>query len=189
VKILRNLIVSPATAVSFLILPYYFVTIYTDRFINRPGATFFDVQSTIFTSFFLEQKWVSFFNRFMDFALWGILVAVVLIGGYLISAAKVAVQNHYAEENFVHFKVSKESWHGHFLVVAFVKFMLIIGMLYTIFAFVGLTVPLLATSLGTIIQKFSLDGVFTIAYTVALIIALQYIFVVCLKLFRSIHTD
>jgi hypothetical protein len=193
-KSLRNFIVSPATAISFLILPfvvglYYYITIYTDRFINRPGATFFDVQSTILTSFFLEQKWIGFFNRFMDFALWGMLAAVVIIGGYLFSGAKVAVQNHYTEESFVHFKVPKNSWHGHFIVVAVVKFVLITGMIYCLIAFVGQAMPLLAINIGNSIQNFTTSDLIRVVYIFGLIVLLQYIFVVCFKLFRSIHTD
>ena len=140
-NILKYILPSPAVAVSLFILPfvlsvYFLATQYSDRFVSEQDISYLDVQSSWLSRLFLDQSWLSWFNRFMDFALWGLLAIVILFAIWFFGSAKVAVKNHYAQEDFRNFKASKNSWHGQFFVVALLKFLLIIVILYSFLSIV-----------------------------------------------------
>ncbi|MDQ5913035.1 MAG: hypothetical protein QG659_457, partial [Patescibacteria group bacterium] len=114
-KNILKLFPSPATTLSLFILPvlfsiYYVVTKFSDRFIAEQEITYFDVQNSWTGQFFVTQTWLEWFNRFMDFALWGMLAAIILIFAWFVSSARTALSNHEAVEEFKNFREEKSSW-------------------------------------------------------------------------------
>jgi hypothetical protein len=193
-KNLLKLFPSPAQTIAFFALPilftiYFVITRFSDQFITKQNLTYFDVQNSLIGQFFVTQAWLAWFNRFMDFALWGMLAGVVLIVAWLISSAKIAIENHEAEESFRNFTVSKETWHGHFLAVVVVKILLVIVMLFCIFSLIGQAIPLLAANIATMLQAVTRSGILATAYSVLLIIFLQFLFVTSIKVFNLTRTD
>ena len=193
-SILKYLLPSPAVAVSLLVLPsalslYFLVTQYSDRFVAEQDVSYLDVQSSWLSRLFLDQSWLSWFNRFMDFALWGLLAIAVLVAIWFFGSAKVAVKNHYAQEDFKNFRASKNSWHGKFFVVAFLKFLLIIVQIYSVLSIVARLTPRLSVDISFLLQGFSRQGLITVLVTCAYMILLQLSIVVSFKLFKLLRSE
>ncbi|MDQ5912664.1 MAG: hypothetical protein QG659_86 [Patescibacteria group bacterium] len=193
-KNILKLFPSPAVTLSFFILPvvfsiYYVVTRFSDRFIAEQEITYFDVQNSLVGTFFVTQGWLDWFNRFMDFALWGMLAGMVLIAAWLISSARTAFKNHETETKFRNFTVSKESWHGQFIAVAAVKILLIVVMLFCFFSLLGQAIPLLAANIATLLQSITTSGVLATLYSVLIIVFLQFLFATSIRVFKLTHAD
>ena len=183
-KNLLKLFPSPAVILSFFALPliftiYFVVTRFSDQFIAKQDLTYFDVQNSLIGQLFITQAWLDWFNRFMDFALWGMLAGLVLVIAWLISSAKTALANHEAEEGFRNFSVSKETWHGQFVAVAIVKILLIIVMIFCLFSLLGQAIPMLASNITNLIQGITQAGIIALISTVFLIVFLQLFKLCC----------
>lgn len=193
-KYLTALFPSLAATLGMVVLPavftiYYLVTEYSRRFVNEQEINYFDVQSNFLGRIFLEQSWISWFNRFMDFAFWGIIAAIVLVGLWLFSSAKVATNNHYAEESFTNFRGSTTSWHTHFVVVALLRVTLVFTTLYGILAIVGQAIPKLQTALLQTLQNNSWPNIKTAIIAGLSIVLYQYLIVTCVKVFKHLSAD
>lgn len=193
-KNLLKLFPSPALTLSFFTMPllltiYFVVTRFSDQFIAKQNLTYFDVQNSLIGQFFITQAWLDWFNRFMDFALWGMLAGIVLIIAWLVSSAKTALQNHEVEEGFRNFNVPKETWHSHFVAVVVVKVLLVIVMLFCFFSLVGQVIPLYAANVSTILHGAEQNSIIAAAYSIFLMVLLQFLFVTSAKVFRITHTD
>ncbi len=193
-KNILKLFPSPATTLLLFITPivftiYFVVTKFSDQFITNQQITYFDVQHSWAGTFFVTQTWLDWFNRFMDFALWGMFASIVLILYWFVVSAKTAVSNHQIEENFENFKEEKKAWHQKFFITAIIKVILVIMMVITFFSIVGQSIPLLAINISSAIQEFQPAVILSIAYSVLLIVFLQFLFLTCLKTFRLIRTD
>lgn len=196
-NVIFRILPSGAVTLSLLGLPiilsiYFIISRYSELFVTEQEITYFDVQNNWLGLIFLDQKWVELFNRLMDFAFWGVLAAIVLVGAWLFSAAKVAIENHYASEEFVNFRDSKESWHTHFFVTGFLKVMLVFIIIFAVFSLIGQRIPALATEvsrLTTTTTTFQWNTLWPVVYSGLYIVLLQYIIVVCINLFRTLRAD
>ncbi len=185
---------SLAALLATLVLPiglavYYVVTGYSSSYVAEQNINYFDVQGNFLGTAFLEQGWISWFNRFMDFAIWGILAAVVLVGIWLVSSAKVATKNHYAQEDFKNFQSSQTSWHSHFFVVALLKFILVAVIIYSVLAIVGKSVPQLQTTITIVLNQFSWEGVKAAVLAGLSIVLLQCMIIASIKTFKHLSLD
>ncbi len=193
-KNILKLFPSPATTLSLFILPvlfsiYYVVTKFSDRFIAEQEITYFDVQNSWTGQFFVTQTWLEWFNRFMDFALWGMLAAIILIFAWFVSSARTALSNHEAVEEFKNFREEKSSWQENFIVVAIVKFVLVVMMVITFFALLGQAIPLLGMNISSILDNYSLSAIWALTYSVLLVVFLQFMFITCVKIFKITRVD
>jgi hypothetical protein len=193
-KNILKLFPSLATILSFFILPlifgvYFAVTRFSDQFIAEQELTYFDVQNNVIGQFFITQAWLDWFNRFMDFALWGLFAAIILIIAWLISSTKTAVLNHKTEEGFRNFHVAKNTWHSNFIAVGVVKIILVLVMVFCFFSLLGQAIPLLATNVTSLLQGVDLSGIIALIYTVLLIVFLQFLFVTSAKIYKSTRAD
>ncbi len=193
-KNILKLFPSPATTLSLFILPvlfsiYYVVTKFSDRFITEQEITYFDVQNSWTGQFFVTQTWLEWFNRFMDFALWGMLAAIILILAWFVSSARTALSNHEAVEEFKNFREEKSSWQENFIVVAIVKFVLVVMMVITFFALLGQAIPLLGMNISSILDYYTLGALWALAYSVILVVFLQFLFITCVKIFKITRVD
>jgi hypothetical protein len=193
-KNILKLFPSPATTLSLFILPvlfsiYYVVTKFSDRFITEQEITYFDVQNSWTGQFFVTQTWLEWFNRFMDFALWGMLAAIILIFAWFVSSARTALSNHEAVEEFKNFREEKSSWQENFIVVAIVKFVLVVMMVITFFALLGQAIPLLGMNISSILDNYSLSAIWALTYSVLLVVFLQFMFITCVKIFKITRVD
>ena len=193
-KNILKLFPSPATMLMLFITPiiftiYFVVTKFSDQFVTNQNITYFDVQNNWAGKFFVTQVWLSWFNRFMDFALWGMFAAIVLVLYWFVVSAKTAVSNHQIQENFENFKVEKKSWHQKFFATAVIKTILVLMMIISFFSIVGQAIPLLAINISTAIQDFKPELILTIGYSVLLIVFLQFLFLTCLKIFKLVRAD
>lgn len=193
-KNILKLFPSSATTLSLFILPvlfsiYYVVTKFSDRFITEQEITYFDVQNSWTGQFFVTQTWLEWFNRFMDFALWGMLAAIILIFAWFVSSARTALSNHEAVEEFKNFREEKSSWQENFIVVAIVKFVLVVMMVITFFALLGQAIPLLGMNISSILDNYSLSAIWALTYSVLLVVFLQFMFITCVKIFKITRVD
>ena len=193
-KNILKLFPSPATTLSLFILPvlfsiYYVVTKFSDRFIAEQDITYFDVQNSWTGQFFVTQTWLEWFNRFMDFALWGMLAAIILIFAWFVSSARTALSNHEAVEEFKNFREEKSSWQENFIIVAIVKFVLVVMMVITFFALLGQAIPLLGMNISSILDNYSLSAIWALTYSVLLVVFLQFMFITCVKIFKITRVD
>lgn len=193
-KNILKLFPTPAVTLSLFILPvlfsiYYVVSKFSDRFISEQEITYFDVQNSWTGQFFVTQAWLEWFNRFMDFALWGMLAAIILILAWFVSSAKTAISNHEAVEGFKNFREQKNSWHQNFVVVAIVKVLLVIMMAITFFALLGQAIPLLGMNVSSIIESYNLSALWALLYSILLVVFLQFLFITLIKIFKITRVD
>lgn len=169
---------------------YYVVTRYSENFVAEQQLTYFDVQNNWLGQVFLDQRWLDWFNRFMDFAFWGVLGMITLLGLWLFSAAKVSIKNHYEEENFRNFNIPKDTWHSHFIVVVIVKIVVAIMALISSFSLIAQALPLLETNIIIILQQgFTMSRLWQAMVAGLFIVFLQYLFFVSVKIFKLVHGD
>lgn len=193
-KYLGTLFPSLAVTLGMLVLPavltvYYVVTGYSNRFVSEENINYFDVQGNFLGKALIEQGWISWFNRFMDFAIWGLLAAIVLVGIWLVSSAKVATKNHYAEQSFQNFRETGGSWHGHFFTVAVLRIILVLVMIYSVLAIIGKSIPQLQTTITIALHDYSLTGVKEVALAALSIFAFEYLVVTSVKVFKHLSLD
>jgi hypothetical protein len=191
---LKSIFPGPAIIASFFALPlvltmYFVVTQYSDRFILEQNVSYFDVQSNWLGQFILDQKWLDWFNRFMDFAFWGIGALIVLVGLWAISSAKVSFKNHYAQEDFKNFSASKSSWHSKFFIVLLLKIVLVVLFTYSILAIVGKLIPQLSLTVSGALQEVSWATIYPVLLVCLGIIAYQFLLVTSIKLFKHLRAE
>lgn len=193
-KQILKLFPSLATTLLLFVLPlvfsvYFVITKFSDKFITEQDITYFDVQNSLAGQFFVSQTWLEWFNRFMDFALWGMFGAIIVVGAWLISSARTAVDNHTMETRFRNFRESPNIWHQKFIVAAFLKIVLVVSMVVAFFSLLGQAIPLLAMNITSSVQHFTAQSLLPILYAVLFIVLLQFLFLTCLTAFRAIRTD
>lgn len=191
---LLKLFPSATTATLLFALPiilafYFIISRYSQDFITQQQINYFDVQNNWLGQVFINQEWLSWFNRFMDFAIWGVLAAVVLLGMWLFSAGRVSMQNHYAQQEFTNFRVPKNTWHTHFLVVITLKLLLVLVIIVSLFSLIAQAIPLLDTNISYMLQSFSWQKLWQVIVAGLLIVFLEYLIATCIKLFKTIHAD
>mgnify|MGYP001032057690 CR=1 FL=1 len=189
---LKNILPSPAVFASFFVLPliltiYFTVTQYSDRFIVEQDISYFDVQNNWLGQVFLDQKWIDWFNRFMDFAFWGMAALIVIIAIWAITSAKISFKNHYAQEDFNNFHVSKSSWHGHFFIVFLLKCSLVVIVIYSMLSVIGKVVPQLSVAIALALQEFTWQTVYPVLLSCIALVAYQFLFTSSIKIFKHLR--
>lgn len=193
-KKILQLFPSPASTLLLFVLPlvfsvYFVVTKFSNKFITEQNITYLDVQNSLAGQFFVSQAWLDWFNRFMDFALWGMFGGIVVIMAWFISSARTAVDNHTMETRFRNFREPTKQWHQQFIVVAFMKVVLVISMVVAVFSILGQAIPLLAMNITTSVQHFTPESLLPIVYAVLFTVLLQFLCITCWKTFRAIRAD
>lgn len=193
-KQILKLFPSPATTLLLLVLPlvfsaYFVITRFSDKVIAEQNITYFDVQHSLAGQFFVTQTWLDWFNRFMDFALWGMFGAIIVILAWFVSSARTAVDNHQLETGFRNFREPTKKWHQKFIIVALMKMVLVVSMAVALFSILGQGIPLLAMNIASSVQYFTLQSLLPILYAVLFLVLLQFLFITCINTFRAIRTD
>lgn len=193
-KYFKNIFPSLAVTLSLLVLPialtvYYIVSTYSNSFVSEQNINYFDVQGNFLGKALFEQGWVAWFNRFMDFAIWGLMAAIVLVAMWLISSAKVATKNHYAEETFANFKMNQKTWHRHFFVVAGLRVILAGIIMYSVVAIIGKSVPQIETTVSLAMQEVTTQTIKNVALAAGSVFVLQYLIITSIKTFRHLNLD
>lgn len=193
-KYIKAILPSPAVAVSFLILPslltfYFLLTRYSDRFLQTQGVDYEAIQDNVLAIFFISGEWSQWLTRFMDFAFWGVLALIVILIMWGISVARTSVENHVTEQSFYNFKTSKKDWHGNFVLVAIIKVLLVVLMVYSVFQLIARAIPQLAAGIAASVQGLSLETALQAVWGVVLIVALQLLFVMAYKMFKITQVD
>ena len=193
-KYFQLFIPKPSTALLLLILPvsltiYFVVSQYSNKFIVEQNVNYLDVQSDFVRTILFENRLSEFFVRFSDFALWGILAAIILVSVWFIGASKAAAHNHVAVEDFRNFRVDRTSWHGHFAVEVGLKTLLVIIITYLCMIILAKLVPQLIQNIGVALGDNTTQNI------LAVVIANMYIYgaelgiVLAAKAFRHIQID
>lgn len=193
-KYLTALFPSLAALIGMLALPilvttYYVITGYSSQYANDANIDYVDIQGSFLGNMLLEQRWVDWFNRFMDFAFWGMLAAIVLVIIWLVSSAKTATKNHYAQESFTNFQTPTSSWHTHFFVVAVLKVIMILIFLYTLLAILGQSIPHIQTAVLQAQKTPGSEAVWSVVLTCLGMVSYQYLAVTSLKIFKHLRAD
>lgn len=181
-----------AVNIGLLALPlvltiYFIVTQYSDRFVVEQNISYFDVQNNWLGRLFLDQKWLEWFNRFMDFAFWGMAALVVLILVWAVSSVKVSFKNHYAQQSFTNFMADKKSWHGQFFVVLGLKASLVVLIIYSVLAIVGKIIPQLAANISLALQVAHWPTVRPVVIAFITIVGYQFVIATCIKTFKHLR--
>lgn len=191
---LSKLLPSPTVTVSLLSLPivltlYFVITKYSQDFVIEQDLTYLDVQNNWLGQVLVQQSYLEWFNRFMDFAFWGVLALVVIVGVWAVGAMRISFKNHFAQEDFVNFKENKASWHGNFFIVLLLRIILGILILYSFFAIAGRYIPLLSVGVSELVAGVRSDGIQNIVVSFAAIFGYQYLIAVTVKIFKYLRAE
>lgn len=193
-KLFRQILPQLWVSILLLVVPigltiYFFVTQYSNKFIVEQNVSFFDIQNGFMRSLFFDNQVSTYFQRFSDFAFWGVFAAVVLIAGWLISVARTTKQNHEIVAGFENFQVDRSTWRGHFLVEIGLKALLVIVAVYLLLLLVASLVPNLVHAVGaTLTQASSATIRQVVVADIAIYLALIAI-VVVVRLFKLVSID
>ena len=187
-RYLKAVLPSATTWVSFFILPsllaiYFFITSYSDQFINTQGVDYATVQSNVLARLYLNGSFGDFMTRFMDFAFWGVIAAFVIVIGWSFSVARTTLDNKRSQDQFLKYG-NTESWHSSFVTALVVKILLAFLMLYLFFQLISQAIPQLATGIVRSIIELTPANIWEITIGMLFIIFLQFLIVYFFKLFR-----
>lgn len=190
----RELLPSGAATLGMLALPlvltlYFVITRYSQEFIASTQVNYFDVQESLLTQWFISQAWLEWFNRFMDFAFWGVIALIVIMCAWAYSSTKVALSNHYTQQEFANFKTTKTAWHEKFFIVLIIKVILIVLVLYSIFAIIGKSIPQLAASISAVVYDFNVAGLKSPIVAFLAIFIYQYLIASSIKIFKHLSSE
>ncbi|MBP9738513.1 hypothetical protein KBD20_02385 [Candidatus Saccharibacteria bacterium] len=193
-KYIQLFIPKASTALLLLILPvsltvYFVVSQYSNKFIVEQNVNYLDVQSDFVRTILFENRISELFVRFSDFALWGMLAAVILVSAWFIGASRTAAHNHMAVEDFRNFKVNRTSWHGHFAIEVGLKTLLVIIVTYLFMMILAKLVPQLIQNVGVALSEYSLQNVLDVVIANAYIYCAQLGIVIAIKAFKHIQID
>lgn len=184
----------PAVMVMLLALPliltiYFLVSQHASVLVAEYTIGYYDTQNDWFGRVVADQSWIEWFNRAMDFVFWGMLAALVLSIVWAIGATKAAIQNHHMQKGFVHFQQDRLKWHGHFMVTALLKVLLVALLIYSFFAIVGRWIPQLSVASGNVLMATNADTIKALALPVMSIYVFQYIMVFSVTIFRRLRVE
>ena len=185
-KNLKSILPSVSSIVYLLILPIFLVTY---SLVVHYSARLTVTQDNIFQTWYLNQGWSQYVNRFTDFALWGGLAAIVLLAIWLVSASRTTVNNHYAEENFVNFNIPKNTWHSHFVTMIVVKIAIVFSTIFSLVFLIGQAAPLLVSQVDLAASHTTQHTVVLAIDGALLVIVMQYLIILCFKLFKFSHLE
>lgn len=153
---LKTVIPKPSVLIALLAAPiglsgYFFVTLYSNKFLLEQEVGYFDVQNSFVRTLLFDNSISEWFTRASDFLFWGVVAAIILVIAWAVSAAKTTKANHAAVQQFQNFNDSTSSWHAHFVAQIVVKALLVVIGLYLLFSLIfSLTPSLIETSAAVI---------------------------------------
>lgn len=155
---LQLIVPKPSILVGLLAVPigmsgYFFVTLYSNKFLLEQEVGYFDVQNSFVRTLLFDNSISEWFTRASDFLFWGVLAAITLVIAWAVSAAKTTKANHEAVQQFQNFSSSASSWHTHFIVQIVAKILLVIISFYLLFALMFSLTPALIETSAALIDK------------------------------------
>jgi len=184
----------PIVWVLALVLPitlsvYFFAVQYGNNYIASNEVGYDQLQQNALTRLLTGSQITGYFNRASDFILWGALAAVALLVAWVVSAARTTMANHSAVENFHNFRVTKSSWHGHFVTELTVKVLLAFLALYMVVLLLFKLIPDLSFAVGYLVDRVGVESSVRVAVQLAMIYVVQIVFVICVKATRAVEID
>jgi hypothetical protein len=192
-RYLLSVMPSATTWVGLFILPsvlsvYFVLTSYSDQFIETQGVDYVAVQNNILAKLYLGGSFGDFMTRFMDFAFWGVVAAIVIVIGWSIGVARTSFGNKRSQDQFVKYN-NTESWHSHFAVALVAKLLIVFLILFFFYQLLSKALPQLATGIARSVQELTVSNVGAVVLGVLIIVFLQFLMVYFFKLFRITQLD
>lgn len=186
-KYLRLILPTPATWVSFFILPFvlslYFLTSrYSDKFITTHGVDYVAIQDNVLANFFMSGELNEWISRFMDFAFWGVLACLGLLIFWAVSSVRTVIQNSVAVSEFAN--NSGTNWHQQTTILIGIKVITIIIVVYCILMIVTQLSMRLAFEVSNLMQQNSIAALLSFIGAFMAIIIAQAVAVASVRIFK-----
>lgn len=180
--------------VAFLALPttltiYFFVSRYSNQFIQTQGIDYVAVQDNFLAQIFITGTVADFITRFMDFAFWGVLAAVGVLVAWGVSSTTTTIENHNVQGGFSNLETSKKEWREGLVYVAIIKALIVAVMVYAVVAIFVSATPRLAAGIAQCMQVLNASSVLAAIYGAAYLVALQALFIICIRLFKIVRAE
>lgn len=194
-KYLKIILPSATTAVICIFLPlalsiYFLVNTYSNNLVTNPNIDLTELPDSSILNFFLARPWVGLLSRLTDFILWGVLAGICIVGYWLISNAKTSVENHYSQESFTNFKISKKTWHGNFIIVGFIRVLLIVLIIMLLNIALFKAIPELSRGFSSVVANgYIVDNIVHILLNFALLFFVQYGTFLFVNLYKHLSAD
>lgn len=191
---LQRLLPSPVLVACFFILPllltaYYWLTRYSSKVMTTGEISFSDFQNRFLATFFFSQAWVTWFNGLLDFAIWGVVAAGVLILIWAFGAVRDALSRHYSSQTLINQGHSRMSHHSRFWGAAAIKFLLVVVGLYCLVALLVRFIPELEHSVEWAVYDTSGTAIIDVLLAILKIVGLQYLIALCIITFTHINGE
>jgi hypothetical protein len=168
---------------------YFITTHYADQYTKLEEMAYTEAQQNFLGNLFLKQQMIEWFNRLMDFVFWGIIGIIVMVLVWAFSAIRIAIKNHYAQEDFANFQTERTIWHEHFFTVLVLKVALVILITYTTLLIIGRALPRLSVDVARATDAFSATTLLQALMTGATIVGYQLLIICCVKIFKHLQAD
>lgn len=193
-KALMRILPTPATVAGLFALPllltgYFVFARYSDKLSTSDQLSYTDYQADFLSNFLLNQAWVNWFNELLDFAIWGVVAAVILVAIWAASAAKLTIENHYTQQNFLNFNYDKTSWHGKFWTVLCIRLLLIGVVGYSVVTILVRVIPELAQNVEKMVQTFTIYSLEITILTILKLVFFQYMIAVAVSVFHHLNSE
>jgi len=190
----RAVLPTPATTIFLVMLPmllgiYFLIVGYSDNAVSSGLAGEVDINKNVLLKVLFGLPWAQWLNRFGDFIFWGVLAAIGLIAFWLLSSARFSWGNHVAEQSFRNFRISKSSWHGHFIVAISAEVGLVAIFLYLLAVLLAQSIPNLARSVSDAIVMTTSGSLVHILERAFVIVCLQFGMIVAIKTLKGIQVE
>lgn len=193
-KYLTLLLPSPAVAISLLSIPlaatvYFVFTQYSNKFIAEQSVDYFDIQNEIVRKLLFDNSFAASFNRFSDFAFWGILASIVIVVSWFFGVMKTTASNHTAVEGFNNFQTESSSWHRNFVIKIVIKVLLVIISLYTFIRLLSQFIPDISLAIGAQLRENTSENIKNIVIANVIAYLALLVIVTAIKMFRHINVE
>lgn len=174
--------------ITLLLTLYFFISLYSSRFITQEGITALDgSENNWLVQLIFYMPWAAWFDRALDFALWGALASIVLVISWTFSAGKTTVENHRLVEGFKNFQEPKNLWKQNFIVAIVLRVALVFTILYLVSLLVFKLIPALSFAIATVLSVTdSVNGMDVILHAMYFFMTLCGI-AICIKTFRHVN--
>lgn len=179
-------IISPITLALLFYAKQYYSHVYSSN-----ASVFANLNNDWMQNLIKQYPVVDWLHRFVDFAIWGVFALVVILIIWGIASLQVAVENHYATEDFINFQENKILWHEKFFIVLLIKTILIAVTFYSIVAIVIRYVSQLSVSVDQLVVAETLTPsmFLDIGKTCLIMTAYIVLIVTCVRTFMHLRND
>lgn len=169
---------------------FFYVKQYSSQLYGNDSTALTTLENNWIHNFMQQYQLVDSLNRFVDFAIWGVFALIVILAAWGIASVEVAVENHYAAEEFINFQEDETSWHQKFYIVIAIKAMLVVVSIYSIVALLIRYTPRLSVEIDKLIATESLSKSMLSVGKTCLIMTLYILIVVtCIRTFIHLRND